>query len=85
MKEADKRRPNLTEKKFWTKSSPENVAQVLGYEPDEAFNNALERFIVTRVKDARVTLFLGVLAQGFFRGVKPPLQRSSNGQSPEKK
>jgi hypothetical protein len=72
---------NLTIKENWTEKNLGLIALTFGYLPDDNFAKALESFIRNIVEPARVTQFLGIIAQKYFSSWQPPLVRLNSQNS----
>lgn len=70
---------DYTDKSAWSESNLPQIAADLGYVLNGKFTEALNKFILTTVNDARITEFLLIVAQNHFKTVKPPLETVNNG------
>ena len=66
---------DLTIKDNWRKENLGLIAHAFGYKSDDNFAQAFENFIEKIVGPAKVTHFLGIIAQSYFSSWQPPLER----------
>ena len=66
---------NWSRKESWCLTNEDEIASHFGYEPNDLFREALSKFIEGRVNIAKFTLFIGSLAQSYFRNFQPPLTK----------